>query len=243
MVNFIINIQSVFRFCFIVMFFFSCSKKNNFEKNSDTCKVIDSLQSLEYSITKEINYFEMIPYTKEDTFKDKDLFFAIKKDSASVSILECSCYDTYRKRLIKKYSDNFFIEKQVLNNNEAGEIDHITIYYSLKKIIVTVITQSTFADQQNNAYLKDIFILDNDSVTNYTYIFNSDLNLKDVNVLLSENQLLKLNNYNAKKLFFNESNVKVYKFVNKDFAKEDTHIYQYFLLPDIKGSKASDVFR
>lgn len=227
----------------MVMFFFSCSKKDNFEKNSDTCKVIDSLQSLEYSITKKINYFEMIAYTKEDTFKDNDRFFAIKKDTESVSILECFCYDIYKKRLIKKYSDNFFIEKQVLNNKEAGETDHVTIYYSLKKIIITVITQSTFTDKKNNAYLKDIFIVDNDSVINCTYMFNSDLNLNDVNMLLSENQLLKLNNDNAKKLFFNESNVKVYEFVNKDFAKEDTHLYQYFLLPDIKGSKVSDVFR
>lgn len=232
-------------FFFVIILLHSCKNKSNenTEEEFTSCNVIDSLQNVGYEITKKINYFELQPYSSNINCDNDTNLYAVKRSTDTISILEFSNNNIYENRLLTKYSDNFFIEKQVTENKEVGETDFVTIYYSNKKIIITIITNSNFSDNAIRSYLKDVFIIDTNFVTNYTYIFNSDLHIQDHNILLTENQLIELDNNNAKAMFFNKNNVKKYIYVNKDFAKEDTFIYQYFLLPDIKGSKASDFFR
>lgn len=230
---------------FVIILLNSCKNKSteNTEEEFTSCNAIDSLQNVGYEITKKINYFELLPYSSNINCDNDTNLYAVKRSTDTISILEFSNNNIYENRLLTKYSDNFFIEKQVTENKEVGETDFVTIYYSNKKIIITIITNNNFSDNATRSYLKDVFIIDTNFVTNYTYIFNSDLHIQDHNILLTEKQLIELDDNNAKAMFFNKNNVKKYIYVNKDFAKEDTHIYQYFLLPNIKGAKASDVFR
>lgn len=240
MLNLTEMVHLVFRNILILLcvLFYSCqsNKKdtamNKNDNKIDNCKVIDSLVNENYTITSKIDYFKMTAYSTNLSFKEEDHVFAIKKDNKIVNILECSCYGIYRTRLIKKYSDKYYIENRVIENKESGEIDYITIYYSLENIILTVVTKNTFSNEPVNAYLKDVFVVDNNFVNRYSYIYNSDFHIKNKNLLLSEKELTSLDDNSVKKMFFNRNNVKKYQFVNDNFAEKDTHISPLFLLPD-----------
>lgn len=234
-----------FKYLFFLLFivFYSCNNKSkdNFIKECNNCSTIDSLKNANYDITNKINYFELKPYSSNINCKQEGSLFAVKEENTTINILEFSCNDIYKNRLINKYIDRYYIERQVLDNTDGGEMNYITIYYSLENIIITVISEDIFSEEPFKFYLKEVFVIDSNFVTNYTYSFNSDLHLKDENMLLSKKQLMSLDENSVKELFFDNRNVKKYQFVNENFAEKDTYIYQLFLLFN-NSNKPSDVF-
>lgn len=208
-------------------------KENNLfnkEKMSKTNNVYDSLKDKGYELTKEIDYFNFEPINSFE-FKNDNLYFGFIKNENEINILKVFENKILENRKIKRYSKKFFIEKQVRENIDAGEINYLTFYYSKEKIIIFYITKNIFEDNENdyNYYLSDVFIIDKDLVYNYHYKLNSDFHLNSENFILSDNELENIDK-NVLTYFASKKEVLFSKYKNVDFAKNMTFIWQYFLL-------------
>lgn len=202
----------------------------NTEKMSTTNSVYDSLKVKGYKFTRKIDYFNFEPINSYK-FLSNNLYFAIVKNENEINIVKVFENKIIENRKIKRFSKNYFIEKQVRNNIDAGEINYLTFYYSKDKIIIFYITENLFEDNEDNYnyYLSDVFIIDKNSVFQYQYKLNSNFHLNNENLTLSEIELKNIEN-NIFSYFASKNEVIFSKYKNIDFAKNSTFIWQYFLL-------------
>lgn len=218
------------------------SNKGNTLDKCTNCSIMDSLKKYNYTIAKKIDYFKLVPYSSNINCTDNESLFAMRKEKLGVTLLEFSCKGIFKKRFMDRYSDLFHIERQMEENKEAGEVNYITIYYATTKIVITILTEDTFSEEQKRFYLKDVFIVDGNFVTKYEESGSVCLNLKQSHMLLTEKQLLSLNENTVKELFFNKNTVRKYQYLNENFAENNTYISRFFLRFDANHYKPSDYF-